>query len=42
MEVVYQKAIEVEKLHKEDIAILDLRFVKPLDIDTLVLFIKKI
>ena len=35
------KAIEVEKLHKEDIAILDLRFVKPLDIDTLVLLSKK-
>ncbi|WP_418186267.1 1-deoxy-D-xylulose-5-phosphate synthase [Aliarcobacter vitoriensis] len=30
------KAIDVEKLHNEDIAILDLRFVKPLDIDTLI------
>lgn len=35
------KAIEVEKLHKEDIAILDLRFIKPLDIDTLVHLSKK-
>ena len=35
------KAIEVEKLHKEDIAILDLRFVKPLDIDTLINLSKK-
>ncbi|OCL93782.1 1-deoxy-D-xylulose-5-phosphate synthase [Aliarcobacter thereius] len=30
------KAIEVEKLHEEDIAILDLRFVKPLDKDMLI------
>ena len=35
------KAIEVEKLHNEDIAILDLRFVKPLDIDTLINLSKK-
>ncbi|OCL83383.1 1-deoxy-D-xylulose-5-phosphate synthase [Arcobacter porcinus] len=30
------KAIEVEKLHEEDIAILDLRFVKPLDKEMLI------
>ncbi|AXK48160.1 1-deoxy-D-xylulose-5-phosphate synthase [Aliarcobacter trophiarum LMG 25534] len=35
------KAIEVEKLHNEDIAILDLRFVKPLDSDTLINLSKK-
>lgn len=35
------KAIEVEKLHSEDIAILDLRFVKPLDSDTLIDLSKK-
>jgi len=29
------KAIEVEKLHSEDIAIVDLRFVKPIDKDSL-------
>ena len=29
------KAIEVEELHNEDIAILDLRFVKPIDKDVL-------
>lgn len=30
------RAIETEALHEEDIAILDLRFVKPIDVDTLV------
>ena len=30
------RAIETEYLHEEDIAILDLRFVKPIDVDTLV------
>jgi len=30
------RAIETEKLHKDDIAILDLRFVKPLDEETLI------
>lgn len=30
------RAIETEKLHNDDIAILDLRFVKPLDIKTLI------
>ncbi|MFV7790767.1 1-deoxy-D-xylulose-5-phosphate synthase [Aliarcobacter lanthieri] len=35
------KAIEVEKLHDEDIAILDLRFVKPLDTYTLLNLSKK-
>jgi 1-deoxy-D-xylulose-5-phosphate synthase len=30
------RAIETEKLHKDDIAILDLRFVKPLDTKTLI------
>ncbi|TLT08697.1 1-deoxy-D-xylulose-5-phosphate synthase [Aliarcobacter thereius] len=35
------KAIEVEKLHEEDIAVLDLRFVKPLDKDMLIKLSKK-
>jgi len=35
------KAIEVEKLHSEDIAILDLRFVKPIDKKTLIDLSKK-
>jgi len=35
------KAIEVEKLHSEDIAILDLRFVKPIDTKTLIDLSKK-
>ena len=30
------RAIETESLHEEDIAILDLRFVKPIDVDALV------
>jgi len=35
------KAIEVEKLHSEDIAILDLRFVKPIDKNILIDLSKK-
>lgn len=35
------RAIETEALHEEDIAILDLRFVKPIDVDTLVELSKK-
>ncbi len=35
------RAIETEALHEEDIAILDLRFVKPIDKDTLVELSKK-
>ena len=35
------RAIETESLHSEDIAILDLRFVKPIDKDTLIELSKK-
>lgn len=35
------RAIETEALHEEDISILDLRFVKPIDVDTLVELSKK-
>jgi 1-deoxy-D-xylulose-5-phosphate synthase len=35
------RAIDTESLHSEDIAILDLRFVKPLDSDTLIDLSKK-
>lgn len=35
------KALETEKLHADDIAVLDLRFVKPLDKDMLLSLVKK-
>ena len=37
----YSRAIETESLYEEDIAILDLRFVKPIDKDILVELSKK-